>query len=206
MSVTSIPTGTSIGHVHLKVADLDRSVRFYHELMGFDLIMRYGEQAAFLSAGGYHHHLGTNTWSPGAPATEDQARLLSWDLVVPTPADTADAARSLERAGYAVTAQDGAWRALNASAIAAARSAIPGDCLPCIVLLTDGNETAGDALTAARDAGVQYVQRHQAVVAEDLGPLSRAARHPADTRRPCSRTKAASGSCSRAWSARPRML
>lgn len=61
MSTPSIPAGTSIGHVHLKVADLERSIRFYHELMGFELITRYGQQAAFLSAGGYHHHMGLNT-------------------------------------------------------------------------------------------------------------------------------------------------
>ena len=61
MSTPSIPAGASIGHVHLKVADLERSIHFYHERMGFDLIFRYGQQAAFLSAGGYHHHIGLNT-------------------------------------------------------------------------------------------------------------------------------------------------
>ena len=74
MSTASIPAGTSIGHVHLKVADLERSIRFYQELMGFDITARYGEQAAFLSAGGYHHHIGLNTWEsldgqPPAPGT-----------------------------------------------------------------------------------------------------------------------------------------
>ena len=53
---------TRIGHVHLKVADLDRSIAFYRDVLGFDLIQRYGDQAAFLSAGGYHHHIGLNTW------------------------------------------------------------------------------------------------------------------------------------------------
>ncbi|SFB18110.1 catechol 2,3-dioxygenase [Poseidonocella pacifica] len=58
---------TRIGHVHLKVSNLDRSIAFYHDVMGFDLITRHGTQAAFLSAGGYHHHIGLNTWhSAGA--------------------------------------------------------------------------------------------------------------------------------------------
>ena len=52
----------TVGHVHLKVSDLERSIRFYRDVLGFDLTQRYGEQAAFLSAGGYHHHIGLNTW------------------------------------------------------------------------------------------------------------------------------------------------
>lgn len=62
MSEQSIPAAARIGHVHLKVADLDRAVRFYRDFMGFDLISQFGTQAAFLSAGGYHHHIGLNTW------------------------------------------------------------------------------------------------------------------------------------------------
>lgn len=70
----SIAPTTSIGHVHLKVADLDRAIAFYHGVLGFDVVMRYGRQAAFLSAGGYHHHIGLNTWEsfggpPPAPGT-----------------------------------------------------------------------------------------------------------------------------------------
>src|SRR5215210_6249637 len=70
---TSIPAGARIGHVHLKVADLDRAVGFYRDVLGFDLLMNMGT-AAFLSAGGYHHHIGLNTWesqggSPPAPRT-----------------------------------------------------------------------------------------------------------------------------------------
>ncbi len=65
---------TRIGHVHLKVADLDRAIAFYRDVMGFDLMQRYGAQAAFLSAGGYHHHIGLNTWQsrgghPPGPGT-----------------------------------------------------------------------------------------------------------------------------------------
>ncbi|ATI42748.1 glyoxalase [Pacificitalea manganoxidans] len=61
------PPATRIGHVHLKVADLDRALRFYRDVLGFEVTQRYGAQAAFLSAGGYHHHIGLNTWdSAGA--------------------------------------------------------------------------------------------------------------------------------------------
>jgi catechol 2,3-dioxygenase len=73
MSYTTDPQ-TRIGHVHLKVADLDRAIGFYSDVMGFELTQRYGAQAAFLSAGGYHHHVGLNTWQsrggrPPAPGT-----------------------------------------------------------------------------------------------------------------------------------------
>src|SRR5690606_4922993 len=57
-----IPPQTSIGHIHLKVSDLDRALKFYHGLLGFEVTMMYGDKAAFLSAGGYHHHIGLNTW------------------------------------------------------------------------------------------------------------------------------------------------
>lgn len=65
---TAIHPEARIGHVHLKVADLDRAIAFYHDVLGFELMQRYGRQAAFLSAGGYHHHIGLNTWeSRGGP-------------------------------------------------------------------------------------------------------------------------------------------
>lgn len=67
-----LPAQTRIGHVHLKVADLERSLKFYRDLLGFEVTMMYGDQAAFISAGGYHHHIGLNTWNsknaPPAPA------------------------------------------------------------------------------------------------------------------------------------------
>jgi catechol 2,3-dioxygenase len=74
-----------MGHVHLRVADVDESVHFYRDVIGFDLIAQLGDQAAFLSAGGYHHHLGANTWeSRGAkPAPAGTARLLHFTIVVP---------------------------------------------------------------------------------------------------------------------------
>ena len=67
--MTALPAATRIGHVHLKVADLDRSIAFYGGILGFEVQQRYGPQAAFLSAGGYHHHIGLNTWesSGGTP-------------------------------------------------------------------------------------------------------------------------------------------
>jgi catechol 2,3-dioxygenase len=74
VTAAGIDPGTDIGHVHLKVADLDRAVNFYRDVLGFDLMQRIGDQAAFLSAGGYHHHIGLNTWesaggSPPPPGT-----------------------------------------------------------------------------------------------------------------------------------------
>lgn len=70
----ALPAGVSVGHVHLKVSDLERAIRFYTEVLGFELMQRYGGEAAFLGAGGYHHHVGLNTWEsaggpPPAPGT-----------------------------------------------------------------------------------------------------------------------------------------
>ena len=77
MTQGSIPAGARIGHVHLRVSDLDRAIRFYRDLMGFDLLIRLGDEAAFLSAGGYHHHIGLNTWeSAGSPASPRHDRPL----------------------------------------------------------------------------------------------------------------------------------
>ena len=68
------PAETRVGHVHLKVSDLERSIAFYRDVLGFDLKLRYGERAAFLAAGSYHHHIGLNTWdSLGAPKVEKKA-------------------------------------------------------------------------------------------------------------------------------------
>ena len=72
MTDYKVPAGTDIGHVHLKVANLDRALGFYRDLLGFELTTTYGDQAAFLSAGGYHHHIGLNTWqSRGGTAPPD---------------------------------------------------------------------------------------------------------------------------------------
>jgi catechol 2,3-dioxygenase len=98
-----MPNGTVIGHVHLHVGDLDDAARFYHEALGFDKVVWGYPGALFLSAGGYHHHLGTNTWAAGAPsATDDDAKLIEWELVLPDAASVADAAASVERAGGSI--------------------------------------------------------------------------------------------------------
>jgi catechol 2,3-dioxygenase len=106
---TGMPAGTVMGHVHLHVADLQAAEAFYHAGLGLDKVVWDYPGALFLSAGGYHHHLGTNTWSSSVPPADDQARLLSWDLVVPADSDAEAAARSLERAGYPVEHLGGAW-------------------------------------------------------------------------------------------------
>jgi catechol 2,3-dioxygenase len=100
---TGLPAGTTMGHVHLHVGNLDTAAAFYHVGLGLDRVVWSYPGALFLSAGGYHHHLGTNTWAAGAPrAEEDDARLLEWELVLPAAADVQAAAHGLERAGAAV--------------------------------------------------------------------------------------------------------
>ena len=108
---TGMPAGTVMGHVHLHVGDLDRAAAFYHRGLGFDKTVWDYPGALFLAAGGYHHHLGTNTWSSGAPAAEDQARLLSWDVVVPNRADAVNAARSLSASGCTPAEDAASWSA-----------------------------------------------------------------------------------------------
>jgi catechol 2,3-dioxygenase len=97
---TGMPNGTTIGHVHLHVGDLDQAAAFYHEALGFDKVVWSYPGALFLSAGGYHHHLGTHTWATGAPsAGEDDARLIEWEVVMPDAASVEAAAASVEKAG-----------------------------------------------------------------------------------------------------------
>jgi catechol 2,3-dioxygenase len=98
----SIAAGAFIGHVHLKVADLDRSIRFYHDLLGFDLVTRFGTQAAFLSAGGYHHHIGLNTWESahGSPPPSGTTGLYHFAINYPTRRDLAAALTRLLRGGW----------------------------------------------------------------------------------------------------------
>jgi catechol 2,3-dioxygenase len=103
---TGMPSGTTMGHVHLHVGDLDRAAAFYHAGLGLAKVVWSYPGALFLSAGGYHHHLGNNTWSSGAPAAADDARLLEWTIELPSAADVAAAAGSLETAGYAVERSD----------------------------------------------------------------------------------------------------
>ena len=94
------PPGTRIGHVHLHVGDIPQAEAFYHAALGFDKTVWSYPGALFLSAGGYHHHLGTNTWARGAPsAAEEDARLLEWELIVPTSTDVDAVQRSLDASG-----------------------------------------------------------------------------------------------------------
>jgi catechol 2,3-dioxygenase len=98
-----LPPGTILGHMHLSVGDLATARRFYHDALGFDLTVWSYPGALFMSAGGYHHHLGTNTWAAGARrATENDARLLEWRLKLPRRADIESAEASLQAAGYTV--------------------------------------------------------------------------------------------------------
>lgn len=101
----SVPGQTRIGHVHLKVADLERSLGFYRDLLGFTLTLTYGDQAAFISAGGYHHHIGLNTWhSKNAPPAPLQGvGLYHTAIVYPTRKDLATIFDRLRRARYPIT-------------------------------------------------------------------------------------------------------
>lgn len=99
-----IHPGTTIGHVHLKVADLDRALGFYCGVLGFELMQRFGPQAAFVSAGGYHHQIGLNTWESlgGRPPAPGTTGLFHTAVLYPTRAALADALRRLMAAGVAL--------------------------------------------------------------------------------------------------------
>ena len=103
MSTTSktIDPGTRIGHVHLKVADLERALAFYRDVLGFEVTQRYGSEAVFLSAGGYHHHIALNTWESrgGSPPPRGTTGLYHVAIVYPTRAALGDALRRLGAAG-----------------------------------------------------------------------------------------------------------
>ena len=99
-----IASGTRIGHVHLKVADLERALVFYHGVLGFEITQRFGKQAVFLSAGGYHHHIGLNTWESrgGSPPAPGSSGLYHIAILYPTRADLAAALRRVQAAGIAL--------------------------------------------------------------------------------------------------------
>lgn len=101
----TVPPRTRIGHVHLKVSDLERSLNFYQGLLGFEVTQKYGDQAVFISAGGYHHHIGLNTWySKGAaPAPVRAAGLFHTAIVYPTRYDLAVIFKRLLEAEYPLT-------------------------------------------------------------------------------------------------------
>jgi catechol 2,3-dioxygenase len=100
----TIDPGVRIGHVHLKVADLERALGFYCGVLGFQLTQRYGAQAAFVSAGGYHHHIGLNTWESkgGSPPPRGTTGLYHTAFLYPTRAALADALQRLIRAGISL--------------------------------------------------------------------------------------------------------
>lgn len=100
----AIDPGTRIGHVHLRVADLDRALAFYHGVLGFEVTQRFGNAAAFLSAGGYHHHIGLNTWESlgGQPPAPGTTGLYHLAVLYPTRAKLGDALLRLLNAGIAL--------------------------------------------------------------------------------------------------------
>ena len=100
-----IPPATRIGHVHLKVSNLQRALDFYAGLLGFELVSTYGEEAAFISAGGYHHHIGLNTWQSkgGKPAPKNAAGLFHTALLYPTRKDLARILQRLLDANYPIS-------------------------------------------------------------------------------------------------------
>jgi catechol 2,3-dioxygenase len=100
---SGMPAATTMGHVHLHVGDISRAAAFYHDAVGLDQVVWSYPGALFLSAGGYHHHLGNNTWSSGPPASDQDARLLSWTIVLPSAADVDAVAASIASAGHSVT-------------------------------------------------------------------------------------------------------
>jgi catechol 2,3-dioxygenase len=104
MTSYKIPGGTRIGHVHLKVADLERSLKFYRDLLGFELQQYYGESAAFVSAGGYHHHIGLNTWysKNGSPAPPHSTGLFHTAILYPERKDLAIVLKRLIEAKYPI--------------------------------------------------------------------------------------------------------
>jgi catechol 2,3-dioxygenase len=97
-----IPAATRIGHVHLKVADLDKSLKFYCDLLGFSITTRYGDSAVFISAGGYHHHIALNTWHSknAPPAPVRSAGLYHVAILYPTRKDLATIYKRVTDAGY----------------------------------------------------------------------------------------------------------
>jgi catechol 2,3-dioxygenase len=108
---TGMPAGSTMGHVHLHVGDLVQATAFYHVALGLDQMVWSYPSALFLAAGGYHHHLGVNTWA-GANAprpTDADARLMEWRIVLPTKSDAERTADSLRSAGYELAAERGEW-------------------------------------------------------------------------------------------------
>ena len=111
---TGMPRGTVMGHVHLHVGDLETASRFYHDALGLDRTVWSYPGALFLSAGGYHHHLGLNTWAGrAARASEDDAKLLEWRIVLPAADDARLAAERLVAAGHSISRESEGWLATD---------------------------------------------------------------------------------------------
>ncbi len=100
----SIDSGTTIGHVHLKVADLDRAIKFYTETLGFEVVARMGNSAAFLSAGGYHHHIGLNVWESknGSPPPRGTTGLYHFAILLPSRKSLARTLLRILESGWAI--------------------------------------------------------------------------------------------------------
>src|SRR5437762_11190987 len=109
MPLDPINPDVRIGHVHLKVADLERSLGFYCDVLGFELMQRMGDQAAFISAGGYHHHIGLNTWESrgGSPPPAGTTGLYHVAIRYPDRKTLADALRRVDDAGISVEGASG---------------------------------------------------------------------------------------------------
>ncbi|MEM7660504.1 MAG: VOC family protein [Bacteroidota bacterium] len=105
MQAYTVPAQTRIGHVHLKVSDLPKALDFYHGLLGFEIVSTFGDQAAFVSAGGYHHHIGLNTWQSknGSPPPPNSTGLFHTAILYPTRRDLAVAYKRLLDAKYPIT-------------------------------------------------------------------------------------------------------
>ncbi|MEN2281066.1 VOC family protein [Algoriphagus sp. SE2] len=101
----TIPAASRIGHIHLKVSDIQKSLDFYQGLLGFELVTMYGKDAAFISAGGYHHHIGLNTWQSkgGKPAPKNSAGLFHTAILLPRRRDLAVLLKRLIDANYPLT-------------------------------------------------------------------------------------------------------
>lgn len=107
---TGMPVGTTIGHMHLHVGSLEEARAFYHDALGLDLIVWSYAGALFFSAGGYHHHLGTNIWAKGQPnAAPDEARLLDWEIELPDVASVDAARANLEAHGHVAARTGDGW-------------------------------------------------------------------------------------------------
>jgi len=100
-----IPQQTRIGHIHLKVSDLEKALSFYRDILGFEVMQRYGSQAVFISAGGYHHHIGLNTWysTNASPAPQNSCGLFHTAILYATRKDLAIAYQRLLTANYPLT-------------------------------------------------------------------------------------------------------